>query len=278
MKIEDFSETEFNDALSELIDDLIENRTKVENPKAYLLGGQSGSGKTTIHEIIRESLNKNIIVIDGDTFRKLHPRSEEITEIYGVEDTKYTSYFAGKMVEALVEHLSKHNYNLVIEGTLRTTDVPLETAKLLKIKKYNVSLYGMAVKPAMSYLSTLQRYEEMYVLNTLLARATPKEHHDLIVANYAQNLDQIQESILISNVRLVSRYKEIVYDDSIIPHVLPSEFINAYWKKTWSQSEKEMLEDIYERTHDLMMDRNAAELAQLEDWYLETVLSLRNIE
>ncbi len=36
------------------------------------------------------------------------------------------------MTEALVDHLSRFGYNLVIEGTLRTAEVPMRSATLLR--------------------------------------------------------------------------------------------------------------------------------------------------
>ena len=44
------------------------------------------------------------------------------------------------MVEYLVDELSKKGYHLLIEGTLRTTEVPRKTAQLLTTKGYQVSL------------------------------------------------------------------------------------------------------------------------------------------
>ena len=63
-------------------------------------------------------------------------------------------YFAGQMVEYLVDELSKQGYHLLIEGTLRTTEVPRKTAQLLTTKGYQVSLAVIATKPELSYLST----------------------------------------------------------------------------------------------------------------------------
>ena len=57
------------------------------------------------------------------------------------------------MVEELVDQLSRLKYNLVVEGTLRTADVPLGTARLLRERGYGVSLALMAVKPEISLLS-----------------------------------------------------------------------------------------------------------------------------
>ncbi|HET2551749.1 TPA: zeta toxin family protein, partial [Streptococcus pneumoniae] len=69
-----------------------------------------------------------------------------------------------KMVEYLVTELSHFEYNLLIEGTLRTIDVPKKTAQLLKNKGYKVQLALIAAKPKLSYLSTLIRYEELYAI------------------------------------------------------------------------------------------------------------------
>lgn len=44
-------------------------------------------------------------------------------------------------------------YNLIIEGTLRTSEVPMATAKLLRECGYGVSLALMAVKPEISLVS-----------------------------------------------------------------------------------------------------------------------------
>ena len=46
----------------------------------------------------------------------------------------------GQMVEYLVDELSKKGYHLLIEGTLRTTEVPRKTAQLLATRGYQVSL------------------------------------------------------------------------------------------------------------------------------------------
>ena len=74
--------------------------------------------------------------------------------------------FAGKMVEHLVDELSQLGYYLLIEGTLRTTEVPRKTAQLLKSKGYQASLASIATNPELSYLSTLVRYEELYVIDS----------------------------------------------------------------------------------------------------------------
>lgn len=66
------------------------------------------------------------------------------------------------MTEALISRLSDQGYNLVIEGTGRTTDVPIQTATMLQSKGYETKMYVTAVLKIESYLGTIERYETMY--------------------------------------------------------------------------------------------------------------------
>lgn len=192
MRLEAFSQADFDLALKRTIRSLTRGKTTSDNPKAILLGRQSGAGKTTIHRIKQKEFQGNIIIIDGDSYRSLHPNYLALQEKYGKDSVDYTKGFAGKMVEQLVDELSKQGYHLLIEGTLRTTEVPRKTAQLLKSRGYQVSLALIATKPELSYLSTLIRYEEVYAVNPNQARATPKEHHDGIVERLVDNLRELE--------------------------------------------------------------------------------------
>lgn len=116
------------------------------------------------------------------------------------------------MVESLVTKLSSLRYNLLIEGTLRTVDVPKKTAQLLKNKGYEVQLALIATKPELSYLSTLIRYEELYIINPNQARATPKEHHDFIVNHLVDNTRKLEELAIFERIQIYQRDRSCVYD------------------------------------------------------------------
>ncbi|WP_193218217.1 zeta toxin family protein, partial [Streptococcus pneumoniae] len=162
MEIQDYTDSEFKHALARNLRSLIRGKKSSKQPIAILLGGQSGAGKTTIHRIKQKEFQGNIVIIDVDSFRSQHPHYLELQQEYGKDSVEYTKDFAGKMVESLVTKLSSLRYNLLIEGTLRTVDVPKKTAQLLKNKGYEVQLALIATKPELSYLSTLIRYEELY--------------------------------------------------------------------------------------------------------------------
>ena len=238
MKLEDFSNSDFQQALKRNIRTL--TRTVSEQPQALLLGGQSGAGKTTIHRIKQKEYRGNIIIIDGDSYRSQHPHYLELQEKYGKDSVDYTKRFAGKMVEALVEALSQLGYHLLIEGTLRTTDVPRQTAQLLQSRGYQVSLALIATKPELSYLSTLIRYEELYAKDPNQARATPKEHHDYIVNHLVENVRALENEKCFEQIQIYQRDRSCVYDSETDEGSAAAVLQECLFRK-WSRIEEDML-------------------------------------
>ena len=236
MDIQDYTDSEFKHALARNLRSLTRGKKSSKQPIAILLGGQSGAGKTTIHRLKQKEFQGNIVIIDGDSFRSQHPHYLELQQEYGKDSVEYTKDFAGKMVESLVTELSGLGYNLLIEGTLRTVDVPKKTAQLLKSKGYEVQLALIATKPKLSYLSTLIRYEE----NPNQARATPKEHHDFIVNHLVDNTRQLEELAIFETIQIYQRDRTCVYDsrdDEISAATVLQELLFGEWSKV----EKEML-------------------------------------
>lgn len=152
----------------------------------------------------------------------------------------YTKGFAGKMVEHLVDELSTQCYHLLIEGTLRTTQVPRQTAQLLASKGYQVSLAIIGTKPELSHLSTLIRYEELYAIDSNQARATPKEHHDGIVENLVDNLKELESDKLFDQIQIYQRDRTCIYDSEMDKGSAAEVLQDGLFGK-WSKVEEEMM-------------------------------------
>ncbi|HEO1935862.1 TPA: zeta toxin family protein [Streptococcus agalactiae] len=252
MTLAEYSEAEFQKALRRNIRALTRGKTISSTPKAVLLGGQSGAGKTTIHRIKQKEFQGNIIIIDGDSFRSQHPNYLALQKEYGKYSVDYTKDFAGKMVEHLIGELSKQSYHLLIEGTLRTTEVPRKTAQLLKSRGYQVSLALIATKPELSYLSTLIRYEELYAIDPNQARATPKEYHDGIVEHLVDNLRELENDKLFNRIQIYQRDRHCVYDSETDKGIAAEVLQECLFGK-WSKVEEEMLRVGQERLRELSM-------------------------
>lgn len=180
------------------------------HPKAILLGGQSGAGKTTLHKMYQKHFGGNVIVINGDEYRSSHPRFEKLQKAFGDKSVDYTAPWAGRMTEALVDRLSRLGYNLIIEGTLRTAEVPMKTATLLRERGYDVSLALMAVRPEISLVSCQLRYEEMRIAGTI-PRATDPAHHNKIIDQIVANLEVLERSDLFTGITLYTRSRERIF-------------------------------------------------------------------
>ena len=200
-----YTDEEFSRAKNKILEMLKKEASPVKSPKAFLLGGQPGAGKTTLHTIIKTTTNigLNIITINGDEYRVFHPK---ISEIKNNNDdlALSTQYFTNKIVEALIDELSNERYNLIIEGTLRTIDVPENTATILNDKGYLTELYIIAVNKELSWNSTLFRANKMKELG-LIPRTTDKKHHDYICENIGSNLKKLQNKNIFSNIKIYNR-------------------------------------------------------------------------
>lgn len=220
------SEEEFQERLKFTIDRLSKNKVIPKKPVAFLLGGQAGAGKTTLHAIIKEKLNDNVITIDNDTFKPMHPNFDLLVEKYGKNYVEHVTPFSNRMTESLIDHFSNQGFNLTIEGTLRTVDTPKKTATSLKEKGYEVNLYVMAVSKDLSYLGTLERYEAMYSIDPQTARATDKAIHDTIVSNLPNNLDTLFKSDYFTDISLFTREGTKVYCSVETPSISPKQIIS----------------------------------------------------
>lgn len=260
-----FSEDEFQERLQVRIQRLSKNKTVQKNPVVFILGGQPGAGKSSLHGIIKEKLNGNIITIDNDTFKTSHPNFDLIVEKYGKNYVEHVTPYSNKMTEALIEHFSNEGYNLTIEGTLRTVETPIKTAKMLKEKGYQANLFVMAVSKELSYLGTLERYEAMYLNEPQTARSTEKAIHDTVVSNLPNNLDTLFKSDIFVDISLFTREGTKVYSSVETPSISPKQIISE------SLNEK-IPKDILINKIDSILNlakQNHHQLPNLENWKKE---------
>lgn len=174
-------------------------------PQAFILGGQPGAGKSSITKNARDNLRKNVIVINGDDFRKYHPDYKLVQTKQGQDAPKYTAEFAGAMTEAILKKAIEEKYNIIIEGTFRTSNTPIKTLQLFKDNGYETNVLIQTCHQAISWQTCLDRYERMLQDNPKEARFTDKQHHDLVVENLAQNIKQVQKSGLVDHLQIFAR-------------------------------------------------------------------------
>ena len=112
-------------------------------PRAILLAGQPGAGKTVLSSMLNKLLCGNVYFINADEYRRFHPNYKELYARYGSDSVQMTSGFSGAVTERLIHETSERGIHLIIEGTGRTTDVPHRTAELLVKKVIGSNLQSL---------------------------------------------------------------------------------------------------------------------------------------
>lgn len=147
-----------------------------------------------------------------------------------------TSAFSGKVTENLIACFSDLAFNMVVEGTGRTVDVPKRTATFLAEKGYIVEMAVIATRPLLSLISTLLRFYQMNEHGTI-PRATALEAHDSVVAGLPSNLDALSTFPRLSRITIWTRRAELAYD-SEVDTPPPSKALEHIWNADWSHTEK----------------------------------------
>ncbi len=214
-----YSTADFNIAFEQYYTSLTFEKHPGARPCAYLLGGQGGSGKSTLHELYLHR-NPNTIIIDGDRFRERHPNFEIIQKMYNQDAASFTQSFVNNLVGALIEKLSDDGYNLVIEGTCRRSDVPMKTCNDLKEKGYRVELSVMCTDAGVAWQSTIDRYNAQKALG-YCPRAVPFEKYEETVKALPNNISTLFKAGIFDDITLYNRKKECLYRYTEQPNVDP---------------------------------------------------------
>ena len=90
----EYSVEDFNRAFMRFYEALTYGKQPVKSPTAFLLGGQGGSGKSSIHEYLSSEIG-NIVSIDGDLFRRTAARYGSGIEVLTYPGTGFVELVEG---------------------------------------------------------------------------------------------------------------------------------------------------------------------------------------
>ena len=124
------------------------------------------------------------------------------------------------MTERVIEKALREGYNISVEGTFRTTETPMRTLEDMREHGYETAVYIQTAPSEVSWQSTLERYQAMELLGET-PRATPKEHHDLVVKLLPQNADAVFLSGKADVFKVYSR-EGLIFDSRVQFQEMPS--------------------------------------------------------
>ncbi len=203
----DFSQEEYSAILERLIEALTTGKKSVEHPVAIVLGGQPGAGKNNLYIIANDRFDDNIVEIDCDKFRELHPKAEEIYKHSPDEYAEKTNPFVYKLADDLSSYTGEHKMNFITESSMRTPDTHLQICDKFIPKGYSVETHVMATSRYVSRISIEDRYNDEKA-NGKYPRKVSKEFHDLAADSIPDSLSVIYSSGKMSNILICNRDRE----------------------------------------------------------------------
>lgn len=248
-----FSFTEKN--LEETIEEILQGNNYLKStaqscPRAFVLGGLPGSGKSSYIKQLSEIYNG--FVISGDDYRELHPKFREIVSKYPDNWVSKTADFAAAVTRKLLEKGIQERKNIIIEGTFRTLTAPANTLKQFKEADYQTNVHLVLCHPYIAKTSTINRFREMQKIDPLgIGRPVSSEPFQETVKNLAQNADKIKYSGLADYFVMVAR-RELdqyikVYDEQSTAK--PSKVIEYEKTRKLSTKEEQTINDIIKTEH-----------------------------
>lgn len=213
--------------------------------RAFLICAQPGAGKTRLASELKRT--RNAAFINADEYRRYYPNYRALFRAVGDEVIALTSEFSGRITERLIDRLSADGYNLIVEGTMRTAEVPERTGRLLRSRGYKPELDVLLVRPEISWLRTLRRYAEMTDAGTT-PRKTAQSHHDSVVVRMPENLERLCREDVFYEVRIYQERKgrlESVYSQREMPEKNPASLLREEFSRGYTKEEVAALWEDY---------------------------------
>lgn len=195
-------------------------------PAGAVLGGQPGAGKSGLTGWFLKRY-PDAISVNADEYRCWHPDYQRFQKDLGKESAKATAGFSGKIASELLRMAAEERLNTAIEGTFRTSEVPLGTLRLYKSRGYTTYVLIKTCPASISWQHCTERYDDALRENGGKERFTDRKIHDYVVSVLGTNADAVFKSGLADHFYVFDRNNAIIYSsDSDRICSLPSEAID----------------------------------------------------
>ncbi|MCQ2381879.1 MAG: zeta toxin family protein [Clostridia bacterium] len=188
------SEKQVQDITNNIISVMAEDLLPSEQPLVVVVGGQSGSGKTSlIHYTERLSSDREFIEIDNDYFRSFHPRIEEIRNNHPDYYVTATDQLGLGITSKIIDYFRDHKYNIILHQTLKNNRVVDDAITKFINAGYVVGVRAFAVPYLESKMSQIERCEGQ-LEKIHFCRHVNKVDHDAAIEGLPKTVEYIEQS------------------------------------------------------------------------------------
>ena len=199
------------------------NAAPSQNPQAIFLGGQSGSGKSSLAQYLSDSITKQggSVIVNSDALREYHPDFVSLQKT----DTDQASFLVNPDTilwqQQLIAATVDTRRNLILDGTLGGNPEPIrETMRMLRQAGYYLQLSILAVPARLSRLGIYKRYEDQVALKGT-GRWVGMENHDRLYDEIPRTLALLESEKAVDQIQIFGRPTALsppplLYDNRLI--------------------------------------------------------------
>lgn len=179
-------------------------KTPSDPPTAIIVGGQIGAGKSRLIPVAKRDLKNNVVTVDFDELRILHPNHREVRAKYPEIVYQILLKDTERLKDDLQDDIIEKRLNVVYEGALRNPTGFCNLARKFRENNYNVELYLMSVPQLESYVSTILRYS-LDLIDDANPRWIEKNIHDDSYNGVIKTTKELLSQNLLTNVKVFKR-------------------------------------------------------------------------
>jgi chloramphenicol 3-O-phosphotransferase len=178
------------------------------NPVIAILGGQSAAGKSNMTNSFKNLFpEKTFLSINGDLYRTYHPNHDDIAKYNVKHYSAITQNFSNIFTQELLTVALNNKFNVIVEGTMRNSDVTANTAKTFRENGFEVHACVIAAHPAFTELGIYKRYQEQ-VKKFGYGRLADVSVHDEAVTGLLNSVNHLYQDKLVDYIHIYSYLAE----------------------------------------------------------------------
>lgn len=201
----EFNEKIANDMLNEARMRVCLDKVEPSNNKhLIILGGQPASGKSSITKELYNQYSGNIVLLNGDEFKQQFPNYSELAKSDPDGTSKMVQAYSNYVVDNLKQEAIERGVNIIIEGTMRTSSVPLQTIEEFTKNGYTAEAYVVSSNYFNSRIGIEQRYENEFAKQGYGRMVNP-QNHDEAYHNIPNTLQELVDSKKFADITIATR-------------------------------------------------------------------------
>lgn len=188
------SKEEHQQIRQEISEEYLQGTSRAEQPRAIILAGQPGAGKSGLTREARAELERDggAVIVDTDQLRDSHPDYDMLKSQNDRRAAGLVQKDSGQWADELTQDAMEQRRNLIIDGTLKNPDNARNLCDELKDQGYQVEVRAMAVAKEDSVQGVYGRYESQKAVDGS-GRWVPEQVRDQAYEGMPRSLDTLEQ-------------------------------------------------------------------------------------